>query len=563
MRPAVDTNAIDLSELRAVAGEAYWQRGEAYFARALARLESADASSARAVVQGSHAYRVQLRADDVGCITEYGCDCPLGIDGEACKHVVAAALAWASTTAGNETPPPKPDDLATFLGKQSKKQLLAWLLKYTNDFPELRDALEFRMQASAATDTKSLRKALSRVIGRPRFMDWRESDEYALKVGEITGLLEDLLESDPVVCFDGCEYGLTRLLKVYPRTDDSSGMINEAITSLTALHARAAAQSAGDKALARSLFKRQADDEWGFFPLDAYWATLGDNGQAIYGQLIAREYDALPEQPAKLRDLGSVGGDYVAWAAELSVRRRMESYAKVSGDIDLLLRVLQRDLSYPRAYEQLVDACREAGRNREAQNWAENGLRQFPDDISLRTLLAEELQRVGLDEEALELHWQNFEARLDEDRWLALKAAAGDAWPTWRKKALALAEHNDSNPARGPVTVSLQVVLLMVDGDLAAAVELARGQLCEHNTLQTLAARAAGQWPDDAAVFYRRCVDIGLQQADAKTYKRWLTPMKKAAGLMSEAERHDWLSGIRATYKRRPKLMALMDKAGL
>lgn len=554
-------SAVDLSDLRAVAGAVYWQRGEDYFARGLAELQSADARAVQALVRGTRGYRVQLCADAQGRAAEFGCDCPLGMDGEACKHVVAAALAWTASLNGGAPPPPAPDELAVFLGKQSKKQLLAWLLKYADDFPELHDTLVFRMQASAAGDPRSLRKALSSAIGRPRFLDWRESSEYARMLDEMVGLLESLIESDPAACFDGCEYSIDRLLKVYQGCDDSGGMIGDQIATLAALHARVGALAADGKTLARSLYKRQTSDDWGFFPLQAYWPALGEQGQAAYAALVTADYDALPEQPAGRP--GISGGNFEQWAAELAVVSRMEAYAKASGDVELLLRVLQRDLSSSHSYIRLVHVCREANRFREAQSWAENGLQRFPGDIQLRTLFAEELQRVGLDEEAAELHWQNFEDRPDVRRWQALKACAGAQWPARRADALALAAAKDANPGRAEATATLQVTLLMADGDLSAAVQLARVRPCDIATLESLADRCAKQWPDAAAAFYRRCVDVGLVRADAKSYKGWLAPMKKAAELMPEAERRAWLTEIRTTYKRRPKLMGLMDKHGL
>lgn len=82
--------------LKKLAGERYFARGLAYFrGGAIARLR-ADEDGIWARVVGTEPYAVRLWLERR--TLRWGCTCPLGIDGEFCKHLVATGLAWLSRT---------------------------------------------------------------------------------------------------------------------------------------------------------------------------------------------------------------------------------------------------------------------------------------------------------------------------------------------------------------------------------------------------------------------------------------------------------------------------------
>src|SRR5712691_3862330 len=86
------TGSINNAVIRRLADAQSYQRGLAYSSHGhVESLEDRD-ESVRAVVRGNQDYTVTLAADEG--VLDYSCDCPVGSDGNFCKHCVAVALAW-------------------------------------------------------------------------------------------------------------------------------------------------------------------------------------------------------------------------------------------------------------------------------------------------------------------------------------------------------------------------------------------------------------------------------------------------------------------------------------
>ena len=95
MRMATKKSFADLiteQTLEELAGDRSFEHGRDYLHRgAVVRLR-VDASRITARVAGSETYTTKLWIDEgeLG----YDCSCPIGEEGEFCKHLVATALAW-------------------------------------------------------------------------------------------------------------------------------------------------------------------------------------------------------------------------------------------------------------------------------------------------------------------------------------------------------------------------------------------------------------------------------------------------------------------------------------
>ena len=89
--------------VRRMAGAAYFARGWRYYQDGQVSSIEAQGDVVRAVVRGSYDYAVELTWGEQGM--DHSCDCPLGIDGEFCKHCVATALAWLNRSAQTKGKP--------------------------------------------------------------------------------------------------------------------------------------------------------------------------------------------------------------------------------------------------------------------------------------------------------------------------------------------------------------------------------------------------------------------------------------------------------------------------
>jgi uncharacterized Zn finger protein len=85
---------MDVSQLKRLAGDRSFTRGEAYFEEGRVRSLAERKGVLTGIVKGQNDYRVTLGCEDDEI--EYSCTCPVGLDGEFCKHLVALALAWIS-----------------------------------------------------------------------------------------------------------------------------------------------------------------------------------------------------------------------------------------------------------------------------------------------------------------------------------------------------------------------------------------------------------------------------------------------------------------------------------
>src|SRR5574340_246326 len=114
--------------LEKLAGERSYARGLAYFQHGavLDLVRTRDALKAR--VLGSDEYRVALRA--AGRELEWSCTCPLGEEGEFCKHAVAAGLAWLDD---GRSPDDELAPLRAHLATQDKEALVELLLERASE----------------------------------------------------------------------------------------------------------------------------------------------------------------------------------------------------------------------------------------------------------------------------------------------------------------------------------------------------------------------------------------------------------------------------------------------
>ncbi|HEU4772921.1 MAG TPA: hypothetical protein VFS82_00150 [Lysobacter sp.] len=533
--------------LREQAGPGAYQRGSGYCRDGRIVLQQVTPSGFTAEALGTYTYRLRLSRD--GDPWRWQCDCPAAANGAFCKHLVAAVMTASGVEVDADAPArndaaDSTDGLRAFLQAQPAERLADWLWALAQDDHEVEKRL---LLYRAANEPGAFKAALAKVLSTGGDLDWRRTLDYAARLDPAIDQLREFLRRDPAECRPLCEYALKRLLKVVERCDDSAGALGDRMAELADLHAQACAAAPPGKPLAATLLALQRLDDWNLLPLAEYWAPLGSAGQADYTKRVLAEFENLPPPRAGHYDYENS-----------RVCRRVEALARCANDFDLLQRALRRDLSDPWQHLRVLESLREFGRAREALAWAETAIKRFPTDDRLLAALAECLGEAGMDDEALEHTWQRFLRQPIPECWRALKRWSGDAWPAWRDRALEAAAKIDNGHA------SLRIRLLMDDGDLESAVELARNHPVRPDELLALASRLKRGDPASAGAFYLR---VARLQADnlrgVSDYPRLAKHLAEASALLPESEWRPLLATIRETHRRKTRLMGLLDKAAL
>ena len=144
-------------------------RGASYFASGAVvdLVQTRDAIKAH--VLGSDEYRVELRP--VRGVLAASCTCPVGKEGEFCKHAVAAGLAWLGRGEDGG------DDLAgvrIHLKTENKEALVDMLVEQAANDPELRARLQTAaLRRRPPSDLKAMKEVVRKAFAARGFVDMR------------------------------------------------------------------------------------------------------------------------------------------------------------------------------------------------------------------------------------------------------------------------------------------------------------------------------------------------------------------------------------------------------
>ncbi|MGH9903971.1 MAG: SWIM zinc finger family protein [Pyrinomonadaceae bacterium] len=137
---------MNLRQLKSLTTSRSFSRGEAYFNEGRVGNLAEDDGTLTATVEGQRDYRVSLHSGKSKI--EYSCDCPVGLDREFCKHLVAATLAWitpepnvASKTGERKKRETNEEKVKAFLQIQDKETLIGILTSEAAENRALRERL--------------------------------------------------------------------------------------------------------------------------------------------------------------------------------------------------------------------------------------------------------------------------------------------------------------------------------------------------------------------------------------------------------------------------------------
>jgi uncharacterized Zn finger protein len=558
------------------AGDLYYDRGLDYFEEGRVSALQQSSQSIRARVTGTEDYAVVLTLKAETVI--YQCDCPVGSEGDFCKHCVATALAWLhqQETAEEESPKITPEDVTKALQQEDKETLIRWLLAWAEEYPGLQERLVMaaaRRMGSTVLIAQT-RKSLEKALRIQRFVEYRDMPTYAAGVEDAINGIEGLLEcGEATAVVEMCERGLNGLADAVEDTDDSDGYINGLTEQLQELHLQACQTARPDpEALGEKLFLlewKAAYGEW-HGAAEKYQHVLGTKGLEAFRKRAEMEWTRAPE----LTEEPSYRDENRSRLTSI-----MESLAEQSGDLEQLVAVLASELGSAHKYLRIATLYHQAGKHEEALDWAQKGAARYSgfDGKGLRLFVAEEHQRRGYHGDAMRLVWIEFRDSpgLENYQLLERIARAAEDWADWRAQALAYIRRGLGDAAEKRRTqrtasmgeawwkqdASLLVEILLYEKKHEEAWQAAQAGGCSNDYWLELARVRENEYPEEAAALYLRLGEHAIVHARGNRYEGGVELLEKAAALLHGAGKSEEFEQrfevIRGKYKAKRNLMKL------
>ena len=559
------------SEIELLADPRSFMRGLAYQGQGRVEVEEEGPRTVTAMVRGSMPYRVELRrAPKVA----WSCTCPVGEDGDFCKHCVALALEVAGDEPEQRQPrraePDDGPDLRKFLSSLETDALVDLLLEQVESDWRLRERLTGRALASGggSLDLRTWKNRIDVVFGDSRyFVPYAEAGGWAQDTFEVIDALGDLVDAGHAAAVVGLvEHAHRRADAAVQYVDDSDGWLTDISGRLGELHFRACEQARPDPVeLAERLAVLELTSELDTFHRAAatYADLLGAKGIAAYRQIFEPKWKAT----RKAKDPYS--------HAAFRAREAMIGIAQACGDPDDLIAIRGDDLRTPDAYLEVAQELTAAGRQAEALDWARRGLAAFADrhwqTPPLRQFLAAQLRASGDGAGAEALWWDAFQRHPSRDGNRKLLAESADA-DTCRDQAIDLlrarldAGDTDARMGtplldRGPATTLVDVLLYEGEVDHAWAAASTYG--CDERTWMTLARAREATHPLDAIPIYERAVAAQIDTKKNSGYRAAVDLLTRIRTLADKAGQPEYftklLASVTTEHARKRNLLALID----
>lgn len=444
--PKSELNCLNIQAIRSLAGQRWFARGETYLQQGRVSNLSTDGYRLTARVTGTETYRVRLSCRNSRI--EYSCTCPVGEDGNFCKHCIAVALAWIeeestirdrSSSAGKSKPTAveHKSDLRSFLEAQDHEKLVELMLQEASRNRGLEERLEFEAARAQPTgpDVSVFKKAITSAT-RTAGVDYYSMPRFARRLRDVIDSIKRLLDDGHArAVVELTEYAFQRLEKAIGAVDDSDGHFSLILPELAELHHSACVQAPEDPLiLAKRLFEWELNSEWDFFSHAAaiYSDVLGPDGVREYRRLAETHWSKVPT-------LKPGDNDSQRYGRRFRITSIMETLADESGDVEELVAVKQRDLSHPYSFLQIAEIYQKARNYDKALDWAEKGAHSFQSiDPRLSDFLATEYHRRGRHAEAMNLIWEQFVDRPGLQTFQKLRANALEVKATRHKLKLVI-----------------------------------------------------------------------------------------------------------------------------
>lgn len=551
---------FDVETLRTLAGDRAFVRGRDYHQAGQVTILSLDANRVLARVAGSETYRSVLTG--TGKRIRGECTCPAFGDYGFCKHLVAVGLTANDATSAGLPPPSNPLDR---IRRHLRGLDIDTLVTMLTELAAQDDALFHRLDLASITaegDDEALltrfRQAINDATRTNGHVDYGEVDDWAAGVEAVLDAIADLIPAGKAaLALRLADHADSRIGDALADTDED-GQGSGLLEQVAALHldaCRAAPPAPID--LARDLFEREMEDEWGRFSgaAETYADILGEAGLAEYRRLATEDWNRLPTlSPGRKATYGADTGRSRLMAI-------LDFFAARDGDVETRIAIRGKTLQNPWHYLQLAEFCLSAGRPAAALQWAEDGLWLFEDDRPderLVKLTAKLLLDAGRPEKAASLLWKCFTRQPSLDLYRYVHGVLGPAFRDraidWLRGKLAKAV-----PGNGwDFTADLLVRVLLEEGLVADAWDTARRHRLSDGLLLSLAAAGEATHPGDALVIYAAHIDKLVEQGGNGNYAEACRLLARMAALQAPAAQAALVEKLRSRFKAKRNFIKLL-----
>ncbi len=415
--PSGVKDVIKEAVLRRMAGDEAFVRGQDYYLHGHVLSIVPNGDRLTGLVRDTRNCQVELEVDDG--ILDYQCDCAAGVEGNFCKHGVAAGLAWLNKSATPKKRRAKRvtvNDAANLLREEDHAVVVGMVVEWARDDKELAKKLiayaahRTSPEAAAAIVEKQLKEAMrskGHLDAHHKVRVWLQTAEPAVDA------LERLLaDGQPAAVVRICEAALAELSRVLEKAYDYENLIVAIEDRIAGLHRDACEQAPPDPdELASALLKLQLDPHLDSFrdAYKAYGGLLGEDGLALF-RILAEDAWATEQREREEQGLKRSGQYGYGYAYRSGAQRVMKSLALDAGDIDRFIEIMGGTISTEQEYGEIVSACREHGLEDSALEWAEKALKALPDRPlpQIRNFVAEQYKKRGRVKEGVQVMWKAY-----------------------------------------------------------------------------------------------------------------------------------------------------------
>lgn len=578
---------ITKAQLKELTDSRSWKRGVDYHqqGRAFSLLEDKDTIIGK--VSGTSNYNVTLWVEDGELDGQ--CDCPMGQAGVFCKHCVATGLTYlegavcpaSKDSSGQKTKKLKPtitvEDVRKYLSQQQTDALIEIIVEQMMKDDRLRERLMMKAARfnKGEIDLATFKHIINQATNTGGFVDYHSAYDFSRGIGNTIDCLEELLQDGfPQEVVELAEYALRRAEKALGEMDDSDGYMGSIFEQLQEIHHKACVKARPDpEALAKRLFEWELATEWDTFSdaAEIYADVLGEKGLSIYRKLAEAEWAKLPALKPGQMERGYYGHRF-------RLTSIMEALAYVNDDVEELVAVKSKDLSSAYRFLEIALAYKDAGKSDKALEWAEKGLKAFPEnpDSRLREFLANEYHRRKRHSEAMQLIWANFTDHPGLENYKTLKGHAEriKEWPKWRQQALEhirgiIADARKHRPRTYRYWTddqdhSLLVEIFIWEKDIESAWQEAQTGGCSDYLWMQLAKLREKEHPEQAIEVYKTQIEPLVRQTKNSAYREAIHLIKKIGQLMKglgkEKEFAEFVSSLKEKYKLKRNFIKLLSR---